>query len=107
MNLFLQQQPRTGGADLAGVEEGGVQRVVDGGVEVGVGADDVRVLPPSSSPMRLKLPLAARMMLAPASAAGEGHQVNVGVFRQFGAHLGAAADQVEHAGRQVQLGQQL
>ena len=66
MNLFLQQQPRTGGADLAGVEEGGVQRVVDGGVEVGVGADDVRVLPPSSSPMRLKLPLAARMMLAPA-----------------------------------------
>ena len=32
------------GADLAGVEEGAIEGVVHGDVEVGIGKDDVRVL---------------------------------------------------------------
>ncbi|MCO5557596.1 hypothetical protein L7F22_011162 [Adiantum nelumboides] len=41
----LDDQPRAGRADLAGVQEHREHHVVDGELEVGVGEDDVRVLP--------------------------------------------------------------
>ena len=40
----LDDQPGAGRADLAGVQEDGREREVDGGLEVGVGEDDVGVL---------------------------------------------------------------
>ena len=44
VDLVLDDRPAAGAADLAGVGEGRGQRVVDRGLEVGVGEDDVRAL---------------------------------------------------------------
>ena len=44
VQLVLDQQPRTGRADLPGVQEHRGERVVDRRLEVGVGEDDVGVL---------------------------------------------------------------
>ena len=44
VDAVLDDQPAAGRADLAAVQERGGERVVDRGVEVGVGEHDVRVL---------------------------------------------------------------
>jgi hypothetical protein len=44
VDRLVHDQPGAGRADLAGVQEDGGQRGVEGGVQIGVGEDDVRVL---------------------------------------------------------------
>jgi hypothetical protein len=46
LDRLLDDQPRAGGADLAGVQEDRGQREVERGLAVGVGEDDVGVLAP-------------------------------------------------------------
>ncbi len=87
---FLDEEPGTGGAHLTGMDEGGIERVVEGGVEIGVGEDDVRVL--ATQLQRHLLDGARRRRgdpLAGLQAAREGHHVDVGVLGQGRAHDGA------------------
>ena len=51
----LHEQPTAGGADLALVGEDPDHRAFDGPFEIGVGEDDLGLLPPSSRPNRLTL----------------------------------------------------
>src|SRR6185295_16538050 len=45
VNRSLHQNPAAGGAHLALVEEHAEQRAFDGGLEIGIGEEDVRRLP--------------------------------------------------------------
>ena len=87
----LDEQPGAGRADLAGVQEDRGQREVDGGLEVGVGEDDVGVLAAEFQRDLLhgRRPPAAMMRRPGRQAAGERHHVHVGVLGQRRADLGA------------------
>ncbi|MNS58500.1 hypothetical protein D3C72_914220 [compost metagenome] len=108
IDAVLDHQARAGGADLAGVEERGVERVVHRGIQVGIGKDDVRVLAAQLQADALEVAGGGlHDAFAGIGAAGEGHQVHVQALGQLGTDFGAAGHQVEHARRQVQLGHQL
>ncbi|CAM5246799.1 hypothetical protein SVIOM74S_05571 [Streptomyces violarus] len=97
----LDQQARTGRADLPGMQEGGVQRVVHGGVEVGVREDDVGVLAAEfERDVARALGGAGHDGPPGGQAAGEGHQVDLGVADQGRAYgRPGAQHQVGDAGR--------
>ena len=64
-DLPLQEQPGGRAADLPGAEEDTEKRMIQGGIQVGVGKDDEGALAPSSSPIFFVLPAAACMIRRP------------------------------------------
>ncbi len=98
MDRLLDQNAGPGRADLAGVEEDAVEHVVEGGVEVGVGEDDVGVLPPQLQGDLLDVAAGgANDLLAGIDTAGKGDQVDVVVLGQLGADAGARSEhRVDH-----------
>lgn len=110
----LDDQAGPGGADLATVEERGVQRLVDGGVEAlvggaGVGEDHVGVLAAELQGDLLHGRRGGPGHLRTAGeAAGEGDQVDVGVLGEPGAHrVARAGDEVGGPVGEPGLGEQL
>ncbi len=105
----LDDQARTGRADLAGVEEDRGEGVVDGGFEVGVGEDHVRVL--AAELERDLLHRARRRghdLAAGLQTTGEGDQVHLGCLGERRSHVGAGAqDQVGDPGGYAGLGERL
>ncbi len=78
---FLDDDAGTCRADLAGVEERAVERVIDSNLEVGIGEDDVRVLAAEFQGRALDgLRRIAGDDLAGGQATGEGDHVDVGVL---------------------------
>lgn len=101
------------GADLAAVEERGVQGLVDGGVEAflggaGVGEHDVGVLPAEFQGDLLDGGCGRLGDLRTAGeSAGEGDEVDVGVFGEPGAHgVAGAGDEVGDTVGQSGLGEE-
>ncbi len=112
-DALLDDEPGARGADLAAVHEGGVERLVDGGVEAflggaGVGEDDVGVLAAEFEGDLLDgLGGRAHHLRTAGETAGEGHEVDVRVGREARSDgVAGAGDQVRHAGRQAGLHQQ-
>ena len=93
------------GADLAGVEEGAIEGVVHGNVEVGIGEDDVRVL--AAELERSALDGLRRILgddLAGDQATGKGDHVYIRVLGERVAAVSASAgDEVAYAVRQTAL----
>ncbi len=81
VNLVLDEQPAAGAAALALVEEQAEVRAFDGGVEVGVGEDDVRALAAQFQADALQVAACRRLHddLAGGVFAGEGDLVDVHV----------------------------
>ncbi len=90
------------------MDERGGERVVDGGVEVRVREDDVRVLPAEFERDALHaLGRHRHDLLAGGEAAGERHQVDGGVAHHRRAHASAVAEhEVHHPTRNARLLQQ-
>ena len=63
MDLVLDEQPAAGTAALALVEEQAEVRAFDGGVEVGVGEDDVGALAAQFQADALEVALGGRLMM--------------------------------------------
>jgi hypothetical protein len=108
VDRFLHDQPRPGRADLPGVQEDRRQRQVEGGVEIGIGKNDVGVLAAQlqSDPLHRGRPR-RHQPAADGEAAGERHHVDARVLRQQRAHLGSGTQhEVAHAARQARLLQQ-
>lgn len=95
------------------MDEGGVEGLVDGGVEAllggaGVGEDDVGVLAAEFERDLLdRVGGGARHLRTAGQAAGEGDEVDVGVLGQAGADgVAGAGDKPRDTGREPGLGQQ-
>src|SRR6185503_11206348 len=99
VDAVLDDEPGAGRADLAGVQEDRGDCVVDGGVEVDVREDDVRVLATELERDPLDRGRRGGHDATPGGkAAGERDQVDVGVLGERRADLRAGAeDQVGHA----------
>ena len=109
VDALLDQHARAGRAGLAGVLHDGVDQHRHGGVEVGVGEDDLRALAAELQRDRA-VPLGRDLLdqRADLRAAGEADVVDARVARQRVADLVAVAgDDVERAGRKAGLGRQL
>ena len=93
VDALLDQQPRAGRADLAGVQEHGRQGEVQGDLEVGVGEDDVGVLAAELERDLLDRG-GGRGHHPPAGdqATGEGHQVDARVLDQGRGRVGTGAE---------------
>ncbi len=111
---LLDDEAAAGRADLAAVDERGVEGLVDGGVEAliggtGVGEDHVGVLAAEFEGDLLDGGGGGLGDLGAADqAAGEGDQVHAGVLGEAGADgVARSGDQVGDAGRQAGLGQQV
>ena len=87
VDLFLDEQPAAGAAALALVEEQAEVGALDGGVEVGVGEDDVGALAAQLQADALEVALGGRLHddLAGRVFAGEGDLVDVHVAAEGGA----------------------
>ena len=105
VDLVLDDRPAAGAADLAGVDEGGGQGVVDGGLEVGVGEDDVGALAAELEGDALDVDGGAPEELAAGfDAAGQGDQVHVGgVGERLADAPTRAQDEVDDARRRAGL----
>lgn len=95
------------------MDEGGVEGLVDGGVEAflggaGVSEDDVGVLAAEFERDLLdRVGGGARHLRTAGESAGEGHEVDVGVFGEAGADgVAGARDEARDTGGQPGLGQQ-
>ncbi|CAM5271146.1 hypothetical protein STENM36S_05617 [Streptomyces tendae] len=111
---LLDDEAAARGADLAAVDEGGVECLVDGGVEAllgpaGVGEDDVGVLAAEFEGDLLDRDGGGLGDLGAAGqAAGEGDQVDVGVLGEPGADgVAGAGDDVRDAGGEAGLDEQV
>ena len=83
VDRVLDDRPAAGRADLAGVDEGRGQRVVDGRLEVGVGEDDVRALAAELEGDPLDVDRrAAEQRPAGVEPAGQRDEVDVGAVGQ-------------------------
>ena len=105
VNGSLDEQARACGAHLALVGEGGEQRAVHRGLEVGVGEHDVRIL--AAQLKRDFLEVAGgrdRDLAAGQRAAGEGDLIDARAFGQLRARARAGAGHdVDHACREAGL----
>ena len=100
VNAALDEQPRAGDADLAGVGVDAHRRARHRHVEIGVGEDDVRRLAAEFELTRASmLPAEAWTILRPVSSrAGEGERSTSGMLGQRGAGFCAVAgDDVDDA----------
>ena len=94
VDAVLDDQPAAGRTDLAAVQERGGQRVVDGGLEVGVGEHDVRTLAAELERDPLHVDGSrGHDRLAAGEATGERHEVDVGTL---GERLPDAVARPEH-----------
>ena len=107
-NVGVHQQPGAGVAALALVEVGAEDDLLQRGVEVGVGEDDLRVLAAQLEADLLEI-LGGCQGDHPADSggAGEGGHLGAGMTRQPGAHVPAAVNQVHGSGRQSFFVQEL
>ena len=85
VDRVLDDRPAAGRADLAGMQEGSGQGVIDNGLEIGVGEDDVRTLAAELQGDLLHVAGRRPHDRAPGyPAAGERHQVDVATLGQRG-----------------------
>ena len=94
VDAVLDDQPAAGRTDLAAVQERGGQRVVDRGLEVGVGEHDVRALAAELERDALHVDGSrGHDRLSAGEASGERHEVDVGTL---GERLPDAVARPEH-----------
>ena len=107
LDRVLHDEPGASRADLAGVQEHGGQRVVEGHLDIGVGEDDVGVLAAELEGDLLDGLGGVRHQSATGlDASRERHEVDVGVRRQRAPAVGPApSTRLPDAGRQPGLGQ--
>ena len=105
VDRLLDDQARTGGADLAGVQEDRGERHVERRLAVRVGEDDVGVLATKlESDLLHRARGGGHDPLAGGETAGEGDQVDARVLGERRARPGPGTDdEVGHAGRQPGL----
>ena len=109
--IAMDQQPRTGVANLPGVVENPYDRPINRGVEVSkVGHEDLRAFATGFERYALEVGFAGidHELLAGGGRSGEADLGNIGVQRQRASGFGAATvDDVEHAGWTAGLEKQL
>ena len=102
---LLDDESGTSRAHLTGVDESGVERIVQGRLEVGIGEDDVGVLAAELEGDLLdRVRGVAGQQTTGDESAGERDHVDVLVSRQRGTSIGARTeDEVADSGRQTEL----
>ena len=106
VGLFLHEEPRTGAAALALVEEQREVRAFDGRIHVGVGEDDVGALAAEFQRDAFEVGFGGCLhdQVADLGRPGERHLIDVHVARDGRAgRRTVARQQVDHAGREARF----
>ena len=89
---FFNNQARTSGAHQSGIQESGIERIIHGGIEIGVSEDDIWVLTTKlESYLLYALCRGFCNLLAGLQTTGKGDKVNFGMGGKHRTDIGAVA----------------